>query len=326
MQRIVLAKQTRESRDLAKLDLDGIEETAAHGLPVEQHRAGAADTLTAAVSDVPKTELVVQDIQQKRIWCHRDLVGDTVDVKCHLLQAHSADALSTARCSASVKARRTNTLTRRRRYEAVACQSVTGAVRAVTSAATSSISAGVGIRPSRDERTVLSPATGRSSTPIRPRRTPPIASSPGRKRDVCRDSRDRFGAAAPCQLFEAPALARLRHLQTKTGDYLCGRRSVFKCPTKNSSASIDAGSGRAVERESRLRAPMRPRRARTSPGRVREHRRACPDCEPARFRRRQSPWSATESGIGPVPRKAAGSNASWPRATAGRPRHVAPRR
>jgi len=79
MQRLVLPEETGESRDLAELDLYGIDETAAHGLAVEQHRAGSTDALTAAVADVAEAELVAQDIEQERIGCHRNLVGDAID-------------------------------------------------------------------------------------------------------------------------------------------------------------------------------------------------------------------------------------------------------
>jgi hypothetical protein len=56
--------------------------------------------------------------------------------------------------------------------------------------------------------------------------------APRRERDACGNSHDRFCAATSCQLFEAPALARLRHIQTKTCDYLFGTKGRPQVPNE----------------------------------------------------------------------------------------------
>ena len=92
--------------------LYGQQQAGADGLPVELHRAGAADAVLAADVGAGQPRLVADEVGEEQAGLDRALVGDAVDLDRHGSRVHAAPV---ARPAAFSSARRTITSTRPRR-------------------------------------------------------------------------------------------------------------------------------------------------------------------------------------------------------------------
>ena len=107
------AHQAAQRGHLVARGLHGQGQAAVHRLAVQQHRAGAADALAAAVADVGQAELVVQDVEQGVRRHDPDLVVGPVDAEHDLPLVHGPSPV--ARAAAWRSARAVSTRTSRRR-------------------------------------------------------------------------------------------------------------------------------------------------------------------------------------------------------------------
>ena len=85
LQRVQRARRAEpfDGGDLAALVLHGQREAAVDALAVDQHRAGAAGALVAALLGAEQVQLLAQQIEQRGAHVHRDLQVAAIDVEAH---------------------------------------------------------------------------------------------------------------------------------------------------------------------------------------------------------------------------------------------------
>ena len=151
--------------DLAPVGLHGQREARVHRLAVEQHRAGAAVSLPAAVLDLDDAQLVAEDVDQRLVDLHRRAHRASVHLDLDLLHVHHALASR----AVSVISRATTASATHPRYWAEARTSSIGAMCSWTSRAHSAATSSVISRPRRADSTARA-RTGTAATAPSPMR------------------------------------------------------------------------------------------------------------------------------------------------------------
>src|SRR6266540_1788395 len=161
--------QPTDSRERAAVDLHGEQQAGADRLAVQQHRAGPADPLAAAVANLAVAKVVPEHVEQAVVGEHPGLPLLSVDRQGDGLLAEVVHRLDLpyprARAVASASARRQRTAARRRRYAPEACTSSSGSSVAATRLATRASSASSGASPSSSASSSSGTSQGRSATP-----------------------------------------------------------------------------------------------------------------------------------------------------------------
>src|SRR5882672_6910292 len=227
--------ETLDGGDAVAVRLHCVHEAGAHGLPVEHHRARAADAVLAADVRSREAQLVPQPVDQRQPRGHGRLAANAVDLDRDRMERLAHCAL--ARSRASRRARAASTRPRWRRYSFVACRSLPGSVSFAASAAASSIAWSSSFVPVR-RSAILGNARGIPPTPPRPKaarvQRPAESSATCPAAATIAKSPWRMAISVNAE----PVCFQLQTGQWISSRHSSGRIAVIIGPAKNFAASI----------------------------------------------------------------------------------------